>query len=73
LELIDIGVNRSSMEGLSNAIMEYMASGVPCIVSNAGGNPELIENGVNGYTFELDNTSELANHIINLLDNKELQ
>ena len=68
LSLLDIGVNCSANEGFSNAIMEYMAYGVPCIVSSAGGNPELIDDHVNGYTFGLDNHAELAQCIIRLLD-----
>jgi len=73
LSILDIGVNCSENEGLSNAIMEYMAYGVPCIVSRAGGNTDLIENGVNGYTFQLDNEKELADTIIRLIKNKELK
>ena len=71
LSIFDIGVNCSSNEGLSNAIMEYMAFGIPCIVSDAGGNPELIKNGINGYTFEVDNHLELSRLILDLLDDKE--
>jgi glycosyltransferase involved in cell wall biosynthesis len=73
LSILDIGVNCSANEGLSNAIMEYMASGIPCIVSEAGGNRELIEHGVNGYTFELDNSMQLAELILDLLDNDALR
>lgn len=73
LSIFDIGVNCSANEGLSNAIMEYMAYGVPCIVSRSGGNEELIMNDVNGYTFELDNHEELGNLIIDLLSNSRLQ
>ena len=73
VSLFDIAVNASANEGLSNAIMEYMALGKPCVVSHAGGNPELIKNDVNGYTFELDNHKELAREILDLLDNREKQ
>jgi L-malate glycosyltransferase len=73
LSIFNIGINCSENEGLSNAIMEYMVSGVPCIVSNAGGNPELIKNGINGYLFELKNDEELAKKIISLIDDKESQ
>ena len=71
LSIFDIGVNCSSNEGLSNAIMEYMAYGVPCIAARAGGNSELIENGINGYTFSLDDDEELAELILSLLDDRE--
>lgn len=67
ISIFDIGINCSSHEGLSNAIMEYMTYGVPCIVSDSGGNSELIKNGINGYTFRLDDIDELTDIIIQLL------
>lgn len=70
LSLFDVGVNCSSNEGLSNAIIEYMAAGVPAIVSDAGGNTELIQHGVNGYVFDLGDDSRLAEYIIRLLSDK---
>ncbi len=71
LSMFDVGVNCSANEGLSNAIMEYMAYEVPCVASKAGGNTELIEDGVNGYTFELDNEKQLAELVLKLLDGPE--
>lgn len=68
LSIIDIGVNCSKGEGLSNAIMEYMCAGIPCIVSRAGGNYDLITHDINGYTFELDDHQALAGLIVRLLD-----
>lgn len=68
LSIIDIGVNCSEGEGLSNAIMEYMCAGIPCIVSKAGGNMDLITNEQNGFTFELDDHNELAALTVKLLD-----
>jgi glycosyltransferase involved in cell wall biosynthesis len=73
LSIFNIGVNCSANEGLSNAIMEYMAYGIPCIVSKAGGNPELIKDSVNGYLFELDNSEELAHKLLHLLNDEKLQ
>jgi glycosyltransferase involved in cell wall biosynthesis len=73
VSLFDIAVNSSANEGLSNAIMEYMALGKPCIAANAGGNPELIKHEVNGYIFDLDNHGELARQILSLLGDKEKQ
>jgi glycosyltransferase involved in cell wall biosynthesis len=73
LSFFDIGVNCSSMEGLSNAIMEYMASGIPCIVSDAGGNSELIKNGDNGYTFTVGDGDALAELILSLLQDDQKQ
>ena len=44
LAAMDIGVLCSLAESLSNSIIEYMAAGVPCVVSNVGGNIEAIGN-----------------------------
>lgn len=68
LSITDIGVNCSEGEGLSNAIMEYMAAGVPCVVSRSGGNPDLVRDGETGRLFELDNHEQLAGIIIDMLD-----
>ena len=73
LEIFDIGINCSQKEGLSNAIMEYMAYGVPCIVSDSGGNKDLIEHGEDGFTFELDNYRRLSEYILILLDNEKIR
>jgi len=73
LSLFDIGVNCSSAEGLSNAIMEYMAFDIPCIVTNNGGNPELIKNNINGYTFPLNDHKKLAKLILSLLNDTQKQ
>lgn len=43
LDSIDIYVQPSFQEGLSRAVVEAMSRALPCIVSDAGGNPELIE------------------------------
>jgi glycosyltransferase involved in cell wall biosynthesis len=36
-------------EGCSNAIMEYMACGLPVVCSSGGGNPELVRDGETGH------------------------
>lgn len=70
LSILDVGVNCSEGEGLSNAIMEYMAAEVPCVVSNSGGNPDLITDGVNGYTFALGDHHVLAQKILRIVDDE---
>lgn len=73
LSIMDAGVNCSEGEGLSNAVMEYMCAGVPCVVSRAGGNPDLIEDGVNGYTFEIDDHEALSKLLVKLFKDPELR
>jgi glycosyltransferase involved in cell wall biosynthesis len=42
LRSLAIGVLCSDREGLSNAILEYMAWGLPVVATSVGGNPELV-------------------------------
>jgi len=68
LSMLDVGVNCSEGEGLSNAIMEYMATDIPCVVSSSGGNPDLVSDGINGYTFPLGDHHALAQRILLIID-----
>jgi spore coat protein SA len=50
---------------------EAMAAGLPIITSNRGGNPEVIEEGKNGYIVnDFENPDAYAEKIINLLNNE---
>lgn len=49
LQAADIYVMPSIREGLSRSLMEAMACGVPCVVSDIRGNSDLINNSVNGF------------------------
>lgn len=49
LRLIDVYVSASATEGMSNSILEAMASGKPVIAAAVGGNPELVMPGINGF------------------------
>lgn len=55
-----MGVLSSSAEGLSNAVMEGMAAGLPMVVSRVGGNPDLITDGERGYVVERHKPEQLA-------------
>lgn len=71
----DIGVLFSNKlvhgEGISNAIIEYMALGKPVIANDAGGTKEIVKNGINGYLITHETTEEIAALINNLLDDKD--
>ena len=71
LNKMTIGVISSDSEGLSNAIMEYMSVGLPVIATNAGGNPQLVNDGVSGFLFSPDNADQLAAMITKMLSEPE--
>jgi glycosyltransferase involved in cell wall biosynthesis len=72
LSFADIGVNCSQGEGISNAIMEYMASEIPCVVAASGGNPDLVAHEKTGLLFELEQADQLAAGILRLLKDRAL-
>jgi glycosyltransferase involved in cell wall biosynthesis len=61
--LLDVSVLPSTMEGLSQSLLEAMALGVPVIATDAGGNPDLITHEHNGWLFEEGNVAQLASLI----------
>ena len=63
----NIFVLPSYSEGLSNALMEAMASGCACIASRVGGNTFLIEEGTSGLLFTPSNREELQKHLLDLI------
>jgi glycosyltransferase involved in cell wall biosynthesis len=73
LKKADIFVLPSYFEGLPNALLEAMASGIPVIASNVGGIPDLIQNGKNGFLAEPRNPSVLSEKIRLLAENRPLR
>ncbi|MBR9776078.1 MAG: glycosyltransferase family 4 protein [Cytophagales bacterium] len=71
----DIGVLISNKkvhgEGISNALIEYMALGLPVIANDAGGTKELIVPGENGVLITQETDEEIAMSITELLDHPE--
>jgi glycosyltransferase involved in cell wall biosynthesis len=70
--IADIFIFPSFREGLPVALMEAMATGLPVICSKIRGNVDLIENNVNGFTFETDDIATLVSSIFYYEKNKNI-
>jgi glycosyltransferase involved in cell wall biosynthesis len=71
LNAADAFVLTSSTEGLSLAVLEAMACGIPCIVTNVGGNPEAITNKIHGLVVHANSVREVADAIVYLIAHPE--
>jgi glycosyltransferase involved in cell wall biosynthesis len=57
----------SHSEGMSNALLEAMACGLPCIATRVGGNPEVIREGRTGFLVDDGDSEGAAARILELL------
>ncbi|MGI9645026.1 MAG: glycosyltransferase family 4 protein [Ilumatobacteraceae bacterium] len=67
LRAADLYVSASAAEGLSNALLEAMASGLACVVTDVGGVRDVIDDGVNGVIVTADDMGALVTEINRLL------
>lgn len=73
LNLMDIFVLSSRLEGCSISILEAMASGKPVIATEVGGNPELILKGKSGFLVPSAEPEKLAEKMVLLLKDENLR
>jgi glycosyltransferase involved in cell wall biosynthesis len=72
ISLFDVAVLTSLSEGFSNVILEYMASSKPVVVTNVGGNPEIVVHGETGLLVPPADSDALASAILSILEDKEV-
>lgn len=63
----DVFLLPSQEESFGLAALEAMACGVPAVVSDAGGLPELVAHGEGGFVFPVGDTGAMARQIVALL------
>lgn len=62
----------SDYEGLSNALLEAMMMGLPCISTDCAGSDEVISDGVNGLLVPVGNADSLAGAMESLISDRAL-
>lgn len=60
LQQSDVFLLSSLSEGISNAVLEAMACGLPIVTTDCGGMREVIDNGIEGYVVPVRNPIALA-------------
>ncbi|CUN53107.1 Probable poly(glycerol-phosphate) alpha-glucosyltransferase [Roseburia inulinivorans] len=71
--LLDVLVSASYQEGLPMNMIEAMAVGIPVVCSDIRGQRDLIKDGKNGYLFQLGDSEQYCNRLVELYNNQELR
>jgi len=73
LRAMDVFVLPSLAEGISNTILEAMASGLPIVATDVGGNHELVEQDTTGFLVPRGDPAALADAIRVYVDDPDLR
>jgi sugar transferase (PEP-CTERM/EpsH1 system associated) len=73
LRAMDVYVLGSLREGISNTVLEAMATGVPLVVTATGGNVELVEANVVGQHVPVGDASALADALLPYVTDAKLR
>jgi glycosyltransferase involved in cell wall biosynthesis len=73
VNVLDVGVLSTFTEGISNAIMEYMALGKPVVATRGGGTAELVSDGETGFLVAEGDARGMAEQIAGLLEDGALR
>ena len=73
LDQSDLFVLPSLSEGISNALLEAMSRGLPCIVTDIPGNRDVIQDRVNGLLIQVGDSAGLARTIIDVVQDAALR
>lgn len=70
LRLMDIFLLSSLSEGTSMTLLEAMSFSKPCVVTDAGGNPEIVDNEKTGLVTPNENRQAFANATVRLIQDR---
>ncbi|MBP7507729.1 MAG: glycosyltransferase [Prolixibacteraceae bacterium] len=73
INIMDIGVLTTFSEGISNAVLEYMALGKPVIATGGSGTAEIIQDGITGILVDASDPVHLAEKLEILLNDSFLR
>jgi glycosyltransferase involved in cell wall biosynthesis len=73
LHIFDVFVLSSLREGTSVSLLEAMGTGLAVVVTNVGGNPEVVVDQETGYLVPSDQEQEMAAKVITLLQDQEMR
>jgi len=73
MNMFDMFVLSSIREGTSLTLLEAMATELPIVATDVGGNPEVVRDGENGIIVPVSNAEALAEKIVYLYKNTDIR
>ena len=68
-----IFVSTSLNEGMSNAMLEALASGLPIVATDTGGTAEMVKDGLNGFVIKMKDVQDTADKIEKIILHEEME
>ncbi len=72
LPCLDLLVHPATMEGLGVSLLQASVARLPIVAGRAGGIPEIVEEGINGFLIPPGNTALLATRVVQILQDQGL-
>jgi glycosyltransferase involved in cell wall biosynthesis len=69
---LDLLIHPALMEGLGVSLLQAAAAGVPIVGTRAGGIPEIVRDGINGYLIPPSDVQSIADAVVKVLADRDL-